>query len=108
MKKITYFKATKDSNRFNKNQKVWVICYSSNHSDICFKWRGKGRYVTGVINHDCKSMGKLKRMDIADDFFYRLANKYVKSGNRYSNLKDTLELMELESDNLKYELENQT
>lgn len=46
---IKYFRAQKDTRRFRKNQKVWVVIDHANHAQIRFKWRGKGRYVNGVI-----------------------------------------------------------
>ena len=44
------FKAAKRTNRFNKNQKVWIEWEFGNHLHIRFKWRGNGRYVSGVID----------------------------------------------------------
>lgn len=44
------FKAQKQTKRFKKNQKIWVTYEFSNHAYIRFKWRGSGRYVSGVIS----------------------------------------------------------
>ena len=44
------FKAKKKTSRFNENQLVWVTHDFANHAYIRFKWRGKGRYVNGVID----------------------------------------------------------
>ena len=46
---VKMFKAKKQTNRFNKNQKVWITLEFGNHAYIRFKFRGKGRYVSGVI-----------------------------------------------------------
>ena len=46
---IKMFKAQKDTKRFRANQKVWVSHDCGNHAYIRFKWRGRGRYVNGVI-----------------------------------------------------------
>ncbi len=46
---IEVFKAKIDTRRFRRNQKVWVVCNLANHIHIRFKWKGKGRYVSGII-----------------------------------------------------------
>jgi len=48
-KSVGIFKAQKQTNRFNKNQRVWVVMDFGNHLRIAFKWRGRGRYVSGTI-----------------------------------------------------------
>lgn len=47
---VKMFKAKKQTKRFNKNQKVWVVYDFGNHASIRFKYRGYGRYVNGIID----------------------------------------------------------
>ena len=47
---VKMFRAKKQTKRFKKNQKIWVIYDSANHAFIRFKWRGNGRYVNRVID----------------------------------------------------------
>ena len=47
---VQYFKAAKRTHRFNENQKVWIRHTFSNHMEVWFKWRGKGRYVSGLVD----------------------------------------------------------
>jgi hypothetical protein len=79
VKEVKCFKATKQTNRFNKNQKVWIRYDHHNFYQIYFKFRGKGRYVTGFIDKGHSSIGDIKTMDVADDFADRVArpNKVV-------------------------------
>lgn len=63
---IKMFKAQRQSNRFRKNQKVWVTVDFANHAFIRFKWRGNGRYVNGVIP---KFIGQQWNKDIGEDGF---------------------------------------
>lgn len=46
---VKMFKAQKKTIRFNKNQKVWVVCDYGNYATIKYKYRGHGRYINGVI-----------------------------------------------------------
>lgn len=46
---LKMFKAKKQTKRFRKNQRVWVVLDCANHAYIKFKWQGKGRYVNGII-----------------------------------------------------------
>ena len=48
--KIKIFRAGKNTNRFKKNQKVWVILDCKHHAFIKFRYRGCGRYVEGTIS----------------------------------------------------------
>ena len=47
---VKMFKAKKQTKRFNKNQKVWIVYDFGNHASIRFKYRGSGRYVNGIID----------------------------------------------------------
>ena len=47
---VQMFKAQRSTKRFRKNQKVWIKMAHGNHLSIHFKWRGKGRYVNGIID----------------------------------------------------------
>jgi hypothetical protein len=73
--KIKYFKTTKQTNRFSKNQKVWVVSEQANHLYIVFNYRGKGRYVKGVADKFAKYVGDLKEIDIQPSFAKRLGTK---------------------------------
>jgi len=72
---IKYFKYTKKTRRFNKNQKVWIVEEYSNHMDIAFKWRGSGRWVKGVIDRFTKCVGEIKTIEIKDSFANFIAQK---------------------------------
>ena len=71
---MEYFQATKKTNRFNKNQIVWIKNNYANHLDIRFKFRGSGRYVSGVIDKDNKAVGEIKSILVKDKFFNRIKN----------------------------------
>ena len=47
--KLAVFKSTSTTNRFNKNQKVWVVFDQGNYLQIKFRWKGSGRYVNGIL-----------------------------------------------------------
>lgn len=74
MKKIQYFKATKTTNRFNKNQKVWIVRNHSNYLHVFFKWRGNGRYVTGDCDKYANCVGEIKEIEVSEDFYNRIMN----------------------------------
>lgn len=77
---VKMFKAQKQTHRFNKNQKVWVTCEFANHLYIRFKFRGKNRYVDGVIDkwatgegyNPVIGEGGLKEIEVNESFFKRL------------------------------------
>lgn len=73
---IQMFLATKNTHRFKKNQKVWVRARHQNHLDIYFKWRGKGRYVTGVQDRFADCVGNLKTFAVDKSFATRVINNY--------------------------------
>ena len=77
--KIKMFKAKKETHRFRKNQKIWIVDEMPNHCNIKFKFRGKNRYVKGVIdkwnyngsanyNKDIGEDG-FKEIDISEKFY---------------------------------------
>ena len=78
---IKYFKAQEDTKKFRKNQKVWITNECDNHLYIVSRWRGKGRWVSGVMSKFDSSYknlsriignGGIKEMDVTDDFFNRV------------------------------------
>lgn len=74
--KIRMFKAIKQTKRFRKNQKVWIVFESQNYYVVCFKWRGKSRkYVSGILakmNNKYTDInpciGEINEIDISDSF----------------------------------------
>lgn len=70
--KVEYFKSAKKTNRFNENQKVWISLNFANHLWVWFRWRGKGRYVSGTIDKFAASVGEIKTADVSDDFAMRI------------------------------------
>lgn len=72
MKTVSYFKATKQTPRFNKNQKVWISLDMPNCMYVYYRYRGKGRYVTGMCNKDAKYIGEIKTIEVSDSFAARI------------------------------------
>lgn len=70
--KLEYFKALRGNKRFRKNQRVWLTLNCANHLYICFKWRGNGRYVRGVIDKFSSIVGEIKTIEVADKFAARI------------------------------------
>ena len=70
--RVKYFKSRRRTNRFNKNQKVWIEHEYANHLAIRFRWRGKGRYVSGIIDKFSSAVGELKEIEVADGFAERI------------------------------------
>ena len=70
--KVYYFNAQKNTNRFNKNQKVWISHLFAHHMYIWFKWRGNGRYVNGIIDRYSKAVGEIKQVDVNETFAKRV------------------------------------
>jgi len=79
MKKVQYFKIIRRTNRFRKNQKVWVRYNYANHLEVFFKWRGNGRYVTGIIDKFEKCIGEIKTIEVEDIFADRIYGRNGKS-----------------------------
>ena len=72
---VKMFKAQKTTSRFNLNQKVFVSHEFDSHYFIKFKWRGSGRWTTGVIrkynNQYTKQnsiIGEIKEIEVSDNF----------------------------------------
>ena len=72
MVEVQYFKATKQTNRFNINQKVWLSLNCANHMRIYFRFRGKGRYVSGTIDKFNQAVGEIKTIDVDATFAKRI------------------------------------
>jgi len=68
---IKYFRALRDTHRFRKNQKVWIRTWHHNHYDIRFKFRGKGRYISGIIDNSSPAVGEIKEIEVEDGFAKR-------------------------------------
>ena len=73
---VKYFKATKNTKRFNANQKVWITLECANHLYVRFKYRGKGRYVNGDVDKFAKYVGEIKSIEVSKDFASRLGVSY--------------------------------
>ena len=69
---VKYFKTTKQTKRFNKNQKVWITLECANHLYVKFKYRGKGRYVNGTVDKFAKYIGEIKTIEVDKNFASRL------------------------------------
>lgn len=73
--KLKYFKAQKQTGRFNKSQKVWIVHEYANHLQIRFRWRGRGRYVNGTINRFASEVGEIKEAGVTPQFYKRIQRK---------------------------------
>lgn len=76
MATVRYFKAQKETHRFNKNQRVWIRAKFANHSLVWFKWRGKGRFVNGVIDNFAPYVGEIKTIEMDEDFAKRIHGEW--------------------------------
>lgn len=83
---IEIFKSAKKTKRFNNNQIVFVVRNYANHLIIVYKYRGKGRYVSGVMdkfNNKGTGLSSYIKTDIRPicvspvfvDFLERIASK---------------------------------
>ena len=72
MCEVQYFKAAKQTNRFNANQKVWVRLNMANCLYVWYKYRGSGRYVSGTCDKFANYVGEIKSMQVDDDFGNRI------------------------------------
>ena len=78
MPHLKYFKSQKRTNRFNKNQKVFIRLSAPNHMWIRFKFRGKGRYVNGIIRkYDAPEIGEIKEIEVGKEFYKRILGENV-------------------------------
>lgn len=75
---LRYFRAKKSNRRFRLNQKVWISTEQANHLCVKFRWRGKGRYVTGIMPkwdrqyqnlNPVIGIDGIKEIDVADTFY---------------------------------------
>ena len=73
--KIEYFRSKKKTNRFNANQKVWIRLECDNHLYVWFKWRGSGRYVSGVLDKFANCVGEIKEIEVDESFARRVYGK---------------------------------
>lgn len=73
--KIKYFKALKNTRRFRANQQVWISKEYANHMEIVFRWRGKGRYVTGIIDKHSPCVGEIKMIQVVETFIHKINKK---------------------------------
>jgi len=76
MKTVQYFRATRKSNRFNQGQKVWIRLRFGNHFWVWYKFRGKGRKVSGMIDADNSAIGPIKTIEVSDKFAERIEGMY--------------------------------
>jgi hypothetical protein len=72
MKTVSLFKAQKTTKRFNLNQKVWIVHHNGNSMVVFFKWRGKGRYVNGIVDSKSPCVGELKEIEVSKSFYDRI------------------------------------
>lgn len=72
MTKVKLFRAVKRTNRFNQNQKVWISFENGNFLNIWYRYRGKGRYVRGIIDRFSPVIGEIKEIDVSDEFAERI------------------------------------
>ena len=79
---VKKFKAQIDTNRFKKNQDIWIVALHGNHIDCVAKWRGKGRYVSytvGIypsvtndyVNKILGSLDNIKELEVDIEFAKR-------------------------------------
>lgn len=76
MVSVKYFKTTRKSHRFNKNQKVWIAESYGNYMSIYYQFRGSGRYVHGDISKKDTVIGEIKEIEVDDEFAKRIRNRY--------------------------------
>ena len=69
---VKYFKSKKQTKRFRENQKVWIRYEYGNHLQLFFKWRGNGRWVTGICDKFAPFVGEIKTIDVDESFAKRI------------------------------------
>ena len=74
LKTISYFKALKETRRFRKNQKVWIVHEYGNFCIIKFRYRGSGRYVSGILNKENQTVANatFKEITVHEDFYNKI------------------------------------
>tara|TARA_R110002050_G_scaffold29188_2_gene75392 strand:+ start:448 stop:675 length:228 start_codon:yes stop_codon:yes gene_type:complete len=75
MKTLLMFKAEYTTKRFNENQKVWIVEDYGNFCKVYYKYRGKGRYVSGILKKENKTFAIPKYIEVTEDFYNRVMNK---------------------------------
>ena len=70
--KDEYFQAKTKTNRFNANQRVWIRSNHANHLLVWFRWRGSGRYVSGILDKFAGCVGEIKEIEVDDGFARRI------------------------------------
>ena len=77
LKTISYFKALKETRRFRKNQKVWIVHEYGNFCIIKFRYRGSGRYVSGILNKENQTVANatFKQITVHEDFYNKIRYK---------------------------------
>jgi len=73
--KVQYFKARRSTNGINANQRVWIRQAFANHLYIWHKWRGCGRYVSGICSRFAPHVGEIKEIDVPDEFAKRITKE---------------------------------
>lgn len=73
---VGLFRATKDSHRFTKNQKVFVYCDCGNYLLIYHRWRGKGRFVYGKIDVTSPLIGEIRKIEVDAAFAKRVQGSH--------------------------------
>lgn len=77
---VKMFKAAKQTRRFNLNQDVWVSFQYSNHLRVRFRYRGKGKWVDGLLKTKATNyqdwnpiIGEsgLRKIEVSDEFARR-------------------------------------
>ena len=68
------FKAQKQTRRFNKNQRVWIVKEYGNFCIIKFRYRGRGRYVSGILNKENQTVANVtfKEIEVHEDFYNKI------------------------------------
>lgn len=69
---VQMFKAARKTNRWNANQRVWIRFRHANHLNVWFRFRGKGRYVSGIVDRFSPSVGSLSTIEVSDAFAARI------------------------------------
>ena len=85
---VQMFKAQKQSRRFRKNQKVWISNMYANHLAIRFKWRGKGRFVSGTISKfqdEAPAIGEFKTIEVARSFARMILDECTECGDLWTH-----------------------
>lgn len=80
--KVEYFRATCSSSRFKKNQKVWIQGSQSNHLYVCYKFRGDGRYISGVVDKRINLVGEIKSIEVDEALARRIYGDWFDTKKR--------------------------